>query len=187
MLVGDLIQTSNKQNLTEEVRKGSRLALLNSVPESDMVVYKPKGKAEHTVTVFTDIDCGYCRKFHKEMKDYLAKGIKVRYMSFPRAGKGSDSYKKAATVWCSKDPNKAMDNAKLGKDFKISEKLCDKTGTIDNAMSLVRKLGLRGTPALMLEDGTIVPGYMPADKLKATLDNAKKNQALTSSKNVNAG
>lgn len=181
MFVGDVfnVNKSVRTSLTEDVRKQARLDVLNSIPESDMVVYTPEsGKVEHTVTVFTDIDCGYCRKFHKEMKDYLAKNIKVRYMSFPRAGVGSESYNKARTVWCSKDRNKAMDDAKLGNDFKASTDLCDDK-SVDNSYALVRKLGLRGTPALLLDDGSLLPGYMPADRLRATLDRFKEQQTLS--------
>lgn len=188
MFVGDVydIKQSARESLTENVRKQARLAVLNTIPESDMVVFTPEsGNIEHTITVFTDIDCGYCRKFHQEMNDYLAKNIKVRYLSFPRAGKGSDSYKKAQTVWCSDDRQQAMNNAKLNNDFKIADKLCN-TQVIDNSMEIVRKIGLRGTPALLLEDGTLLPGYMPADRLKATLDN-NKNRAVSGMNNVTAG
>ena len=188
MLVGDVIAIDKPQkaNLTEDVRKTSRFDLVNAVPESNMVVFNPKGKVEHTVTVFTDVDCGYCRKFHSEMQAYLDKGIKVRYMAFPRAGMDSDSYNKAVTVWCAKDPKKAMDNAKLAgaEAFKADEKLCDKKSMINDSMALVRKLGLNGTPALVLEDGTLIPGYMPADKLRVALDDlASKRKEATASSN----
>ncbi len=188
MFVGDVydVKQSARESLTENVRKQARLAVLNTIPESDMVVYTPtSGTIEHTVTVFTDIDCGYCRKFHTEMNDYLAKNIKVRYLAFPRAGLGSDSYKKAQTVWCSDNRQKAMDSAKLTNDFKAADKLCD-SKVIDNSMELVRKIGLRGTPALILEDGTLLPGYMPADRLKATLD-SNKNRALSGMNGASAG
>lgn len=189
MFVGDVydVNKSTRQSLTEDLRKQSRLAVINNIPESDMVVYTPKGNVEHTITVFTDIDCGYCRKFHQEMNDYLAKGIKVRYMAFPRAGIGSSSYNKVKTVWCSEDPNKAMDSAKLANDFQAAEKLCDNKA-VDNSMAVVRKLGLRGTPALLLDDGTLLPGYMPADKLRAALDrNKQQSLSQTGNRDSNAG
>ncbi|MBP9721648.1 MAG: DsbC family protein [Gammaproteobacteria bacterium] len=182
LFVGDVIaidKSQQKRSLTEEVRKSVRLDVLNSLKESDMVVFKPK-KVEHVVTVFTDVDCGYCRKFHSEMQAYLEKGIEVRYMAFPRAGKDSDSYNKAVTVWCAKDQKAAMNKAKLTEDFKADSKLCDKKSVIDKSLEVVRKLGLNGTPALLLEDGTLVPGYMPADKLSFALDqNKKRNEAVS--------
>jgi len=179
MIVGDVISLDKKLNFTEGVRKDARLALVNSVPEKDMVVFNPSKKTEHTVTVFTDIDCGYCRKFHKEMQSYLDQGIKVRYIAFPRAGKNSESYNKIVTVWCSKDRNKAMNEAKLTEAFK-SAPLCEQSKVVDHQLELVAKLGLRGTPALVFDDGTLMPGYMPADKLKAALDNEKKNKTANS-------
>lgn len=189
MFVGDLLSMAGptQVNLTEEVRKESRLSVMKELSEDDMVVYEPKsGKADYTVTVFTDIDCGYCRKFHKELDTYLDKNIKVRYLSFPRAGVGSNSYNKARTVWCAKDRNKAMNDAKLGNDFKADEKLCS-NDSVDKALGLVRKLGLNGTPALLFEDGTLLPGYMPADALKAALDNLKERQQAQTSMAPTAG
>lgn len=180
MFVGDVIAIDQPQktNLTEEVRKTSRKDLLKSVSESDMIVFMPKGeKPQHVVTVFTDVDCGYCRKFHSEMDSYLKQGIEVRYMPFPRAGIDSDSYNKAATVWCAKDPRESMNKAKLTETFKADKTLCNKKSIIDDSLAIVRKLGLNGTPALLLEDGTLIPGYMPADKLKAALDGLSKRNA----------
>jgi thiol:disulfide interchange protein DsbC len=183
MFVGDVISLDKqgRTNLTEEVRKSSRYTLLQAIPESDMVVFTPKSKVEHMVTVFTDVDCGYCRKFHSEIQAYLDKGIKIRYLPFPRAGKNSDSYNKAATVWCAKDPQDAMNKATLTETFKADATLCAKKSVVDNSLNVVRKLGLNGTPALLLEDGTLIPGYMPADNLKAALDDhSKKKQAMSS-------
>jgi thiol:disulfide interchange protein DsbC len=176
LFVGDLLAINRpvQTNLTEEVRKESRLAVLKDLSEKDMVVYNPKsGNPDYTVTVFTDIDCGYCRKFHQELNSYLDQNIKIRYLSFPRAGIGSDSYNKAKTVWCAEDRNKVMDEAKLNNDFKAATDLCA-TDAIDKSMELVRKLGLNGTPALLLDDGTLLPGYMPASALKSTLDGLKQ-------------
>ena len=181
MFIGNVIAIDKPQkvNLTEDVRKESRKELLNTVPESDMIVFAPKdGKVDHVVTVFTDVDCGYCRKFHSEISSFTDKGIKVRYMAFPRAGLDSDSYKKAVTVWCAGDlkaQQKAMNEAKLTEKFKAKE-LCDKKQIVNNSMAIVQKLGLNGTPALLLEDGTLIPGYMPADKLRAALDENAKEQ-----------
>lgn len=192
MFVGDLLAINKpvQENLTENVRKTTRKALLDQISEEDMVIYTPKsGDYDYTVTVFTDIDCGYCRKFHSEMAQYLDNNIRVRYLSFPRAGKYdrrnpselSASYKKAKTVWCSADRNKAMDSAKSGSDdFKFDGELCD-TQSVDKSMALVSKFGINGTPALVLDDGTVLPGYMPAKALRAALDSNKERQQASSS------
>ncbi|MDD1612813.1 MAG: DsbC family protein, partial [Methylococcaceae bacterium] len=102
LLQGHLVDLASRTDLTEEKLSGARKTAIDKVGEENMIIFKPKiGK--YKVTVFTDIDCGYCRKLHSEIDQYLAEGITVRYMFYPRAGKGSDSYKKAVSVWCADD------------------------------------------------------------------------------------
>ena len=165
MLQGELIDVKNRKSLTEPRRREAILVLLDSVSEDDMIVFKPE-KVKHVVTVFTDIDCGYCRKLHNEMDNYLAEGIEVRYMMFPRAGAGSESYKKAVAVWCSDDRNAAMTNAKNGRALDM--KTCK--NPINRHMDLVQQLGARGTPFIILESGDTQPGYVPAKQLARLLD-----------------
>jgi thiol:disulfide interchange protein DsbC len=165
MLQGELIDVQNRKSLTEPRRREIARGLLDSVSEDKMIVFKPE-KVKHVVTVFTDIDCGYCRKLHNEMDNYLAEGIEVRYMMFPRAGVGSESYKKAVAVWCSDDRNAAMTRAKSGKTLDM--KTCD--NPVDQHMKLVQQLGARGTPFIVLEDGGTQPGYVPARQLARLLD-----------------
>lgn len=167
MLQGELIDVQNRKSLTEPRRREAIRVLMDSVSEDDMIIFKP-GKVKHVVTVFTDIDCGYCRKLHNEMDDYLAEGIEVRYMMFPRAGVGSESYRKAVAVWCADDRNVAMTNAKTGKALEM--KSCE--NPLDQHMNLVRQLGARGTPFIVLEDGSTQPGYVPAKQLAKLLDQA---------------
>ena len=135
-----------------------------------MIVFEPE-KIEHTITVFTDIDCGYCRKLHQQMDGYNDLGIRIRYMAFPRAGIDSASFDKAADVWCAKDRHQAMDDAKDG--IKVSAKSCD--NPVKAQYELGRKIGVKGTPALFLESGQMLPGYVPPKRLKQLLD----EQALT--------
>ena len=134
-----------------------------------MIWFAPE-KYDHTVTVFTDIDCGYCRKLHNEMEGYNDKGIRVRYMFFPRAGVGSKSYQKAVSVWCSDDRRDALTKSKQGKQ--IPMKTCN--NPIDVHMALAQDLGLRGTPLVVLDDGTIQPGYAPPDKVAQSYKQAVK-------------
>lgn len=175
LIIGNIIDLDNQVNLTENLRKEARKKVLDAYPVSDMIVYKPKGTPKAVLTIFTDIDCGYCRKLHNERQDYLNNGYELRYIAFPRAGVGSESYKKAVTVWCSKDKNKSLTEAKLSKDFKIAAELC-KNHPIDKSLVLVEKLGLNGTPAIVLEDGTMMPGYIPANALGPILAKNKSNQ-----------
>jgi thiol:disulfide interchange protein DsbC len=165
MLQGELIDVKNRKSLTEPRRREAIRVLLDSVSEDDMIIFKPE-KVKHVVTVFTDIDCGYCRKLHNEMDNYLAEGIEVRYMMFPRAGAGSESYKKAVAVWCSDDRNAAMTSAKNGRALDM--KSCE--NPVDRHMELVQQLGARGTPFIILESGDTQPGYVPAKQLARLID-----------------
>ena len=137
------------------------------------MVFAPEKEVKHTISVFTDIDCGYCRKLHQEMAEYNKHGIKVRYLAYPRAGVGSEAYEKAVSVWCADDRQKAMTAAKTGGELK--QKTCD--NPVEAQFMLGQQLGISGTPALMLEDGQIFPGYVPADRLITMLDKAKQQAA----------
>jgi thiol:disulfide interchange protein DsbC len=166
---GDLIDIRTKENISQGFRNKAIVTAVNSMGEDSMIIYGKKS-LKHTVTVFTDIDCGYCRKLHKEVKKYNQLGIRIRYMAYPRAGIGSDSFKKAEAVWCSKDRVKALTQAKNGT--KITSEKCD--SPVAKQYALGNIIGIRGTPALVLEDGTIVPGYIPAARLAQALNQAKK-------------
>lgn len=171
VIQGDVISLETRQNITENKRVSLRKQALAGLDEADMIVYAPTKKTEHTLTVFTDIDCGYCRKLHQQMDDYNKLGIRIRYMAFPRAGIDSASFDKAEDVWCSKDRQKAMDDAKDG--INVSADSCD--SPVKAHYELGRKIGVQGTPALFLESGQMLPGYVPPTRLKQVLD----EQALT--------
>jgi thiol:disulfide interchange protein DsbC len=164
LLQGNLYDIDTRTNLTEASQNAVRKAALDAVNEDEMVIFAPEDP-KYTVTIFTDIDCGYCRKLHKEMHAYNEKGISVRYMFYPRSGVGSPSFDKAVSVWCADDRNQALTDAKNGKP--VEPKTCE--NPIANQYALGGDLGLRGTPAIFLEDGESIPGYVPADRLAATL------------------
>lgn len=167
MLQGDLMDVHAQKNLTEVKRGAGRLKLVNTLSENAMIVFSPKNQpVKHTITVFTDVDCSYCRKMHSEMAELNRHGIKVRYLMFPRTGKNSPSYDKAESVFCSKDRNAALTRAKATGN--IEKKTC--VNPVDQHMVLVERLGLTGTPTLMLDDGRLVPGYVPAQRLSKLLD-----------------
>ena len=170
MLQGELVDVRKRESLTEPRRRKAIKAAVDTVSEDDMVIFTPE-KTKHTITVFTDIDCGYCRKLHNEMQQFLDAGIRVRYMFYPRAGVGSDSYKKAVAVWCADDRQAAMTAAKNNKPVEM--KTCK--NPIQEHMALVDKLGARGTPFIVLEDGGTQPGYVPAVKMARLLDSAAVN------------
>lgn len=164
LLQGQLFDAVAKKNITEGKLAEVRKAALTKIGEQNMIIFKPD-TVKHTVSVFTDIDCGYCRKLHSEIDQYLAQGISVRYLFFPRAGKGSDSYKKAVSVWCASDRQKALTEAKKGGT--PESKSCD--NPVDRHMELGEAFGMSGTPMIVTEKGNVLPGYVPAAQLAKIL------------------
>ena len=173
---GSLFEAGDNQlvDLTAKRGDAKRQKLLASVNVDDMVVFQSKGEQKAVVNVFTDVDCGYCRKLHREVPRLNELGITVRYLAYPRAGVYSDkkrtkftgSYKKLKSVWCDSDRPAAMSKAKA-TGF-IKENLnCD--APIEAQLALGEQFGVRGTPALIFETGELVPGYMPADELAKKL------------------
>jgi thiol:disulfide interchange protein DsbC len=167
LLHGDLLDIGSQKNLTEERRQAARSKLLTRIGEQDMIIFSPK-KPKYTVTVFTDIDCGYCRVLHKDMKGYEEQGIAIRYLFFPRAGLNSESARKADAVWCAKDRRDALTRAKQGESLPPGK--C-KTPVAAHYQAGV-DIGVRGTPAIVTQDGRMIPGYQPPAELRKTLDSA---------------
>jgi thiol:disulfide interchange protein DsbC len=133
-----------------------------------MVVFAPE-KTKHTVTVFTDIDCPYCVRFHQQVPELNENGVKVRYLAFPRSGVDSAAYRKAVSVWCAEDRSRAMTDAKAGRN--VPEKSCD--NPVGEHFETGRALGITGTPTLVLDNGKVVPGYVPTNQLIAALNGAR--------------
>lgn len=157
VIAGDMYDLGSNDNLSEQRRNGVRAKMISAVPESEMVVFGPKS-AKHTITVFTDIDCGYCRQLHSQMADYNKLGIRVRYLSFPRTGPGSESWTKAERVWCAPNRNDALTRAKRGENLDV--KPCDKA-PVGRHYKLGQQLALQGTPAIVTASGEMLPGYIP--------------------------
>ncbi|MDP1707656.1 MAG: DsbC family protein [Gammaproteobacteria bacterium] len=164
LLQGDLIDVERGENLTEVNRSQARLKIVSAIDENSMIVYAPK-QVKHTITVFTDPDCAYCRKMHGEMPAYNKQGIKMRYLAFPRSGVDTPSYEKSVSVWCAKDRAVAMTRAKRGEE--MAKKTCDDPVQIH--LQAARKIGISGTPTLILEDGSLIPGYVPPERLAEIL------------------
>jgi thiol:disulfide interchange protein DsbC len=158
MIEGDLFDLKTSRNVSEEAKSVIRLSAIEKLGADNMLVYKPE-KVKNTVTVVTDIDCPYCRRLHSEIPDYMKNDIQVRYIFMPL--KGAADMKKTVSVWCADDQQQALDTAKSGG--KVKEKTCD--NPIKEHLAVARELGVRGTPAILLEDGRLLPGYVPIDKL----------------------
>lgn len=166
LLQGNLIDMKSRIDLSEERRKEIRTAAIEELGENKMIVF-PAKSAKHEITVFTDIDCTYCRKLHREIGQYNERGITVRYVMFPRSGIDTPSYDKAVAVWCEDNQQEAMTRAKAGEKLTGSRD-CD--NPVEEHLKLGETMGLRGTPAIVMADGEMLPGYVPADKLAAALD-----------------
>ena len=157
LVQGMVYDIANKRDLTEEKKSVMRKAALAGVPKDRMISFPAKDE-KHRVTVFTDIDCGYCRKLHQQIAEYNNLGISVDYLFFPRSGPNTPSFDKAITVWCSPDRNKAFTEAKAGVD--LEKKTCD-NHPITADFELGQKLGVNGTPMIVAADGSQIGGYVP--------------------------
>lgn len=162
MIDGDLINLSTNKNYSEDAKTAIRMSEIDALGEPNMVVYKPE-TVKHTITVVTDINCPYCR-LHKEIPQYLGNGIKVRYIFMPL--KGNEDINKTVSVWCADDRKAALDVANASGV--IEPKECN--NPILKHMELARKLGVRGTPAIILENGDMLPGYVQMNKLVTQLN-----------------
>ena len=166
--LGDLHQVTGDGfvNITEQRRDVQRKELLAAVDPKDMIVFSPKGEPRATISVFTDVTCFYCQKLHLEVPELTKNGVEVRYLAYPRAGVGSDGYSMLATAWCSDDPQDTLTRLKAKQS--VPEKDCD-DNPIAEQFQLGQTLGVRGTPAIVTEDGRLIPGYQAADELMANI------------------
>jgi len=162
---GALYDVTAKKNLSEGALAGMRKELLKTIPVSERIVFAPPNP-KHTVAIFTDIECGYCRKFHNDIAEYNKQGIAVQYLAFPRMGIGSDDFKQMVSVWCSTDRKKALTEAKAGRA--LPKKDCKNTVTMQYDVG--QRAGLTGTPMILAEDGTQIGGYVPPQQLREALD-----------------
>lgn len=161
-IVGDMFEVLSKRNITEQKREAVRKASVARVSVADMIVFAP-AKPKHTVTVFTDVECAYCRKFHSEIEKYNELGIAVRYVAMPREGKGSRAWSTMESVWCSADRRAALTRAK--RDQPVSRRADCKAPQIETQWTIAHELGFQGTPSIVLEDGRLVAGYLPPKEL----------------------
>lgn len=157
---GEMIDLVSRENMTDQALKVARKSELAKIDDKIMIIFPAKNE-KHKITIFSDIDCGYCRKLHAQISSYTDAGITVRYLFFPRSGPNTESYFKAVSVWCAKDRNKALTDAKLND--KVANKTC--ANPVDEHMRMAQVFGVAGTPAIIADDGTMVPGFVPANEL----------------------
>jgi len=154
---GNMLQNTTK----DEINLKRKSILDEAFSEDDFISFKSENE-KHKVTIFTDVDCGYCRKFHNEIKDFNDLGITINYVAFPRSGLGSDSYNKIVTAWCSKDPKDILTKMKQGIDVQLS--MCQ-DHPVETHFLLGQKIGITGTPAIIKSNGELLPGYLPPEEL----------------------
>ena len=165
---GDIINVETSANVSEETRARARATMLHGVDPASMIVFKPaNGVAKHTVTIFTDVDCGYCRQFHREIDKVTALGIEVHYLFYPRTGPNTESWTKAEEVWCAPDHNSALTRAKLGGELPENHNCAT---PVETHYELGQRIGVRGTPAIFNEAGDLIGGYLPPASLAKVLD-----------------
>lgn len=167
VFAGDMFRAGSDglQNLSAERRQVKNLEKIAAVPTDEMIIFSPTVQTRATITVFTDVDCQYCRALHRDMDKLLDKGIEVRYMAYPRGGEQAGSFQKMISVWCSSDRKKALSQAKNGQD--LPSLTCD--NPVLKHYALGNDIGITGTPAILFPDGTLLPGYVDADRLAAML------------------
>lgn len=167
VLMGEIIDVGLERknwNITDKTLNVVRKKVLENIDTKDMIVFKASNKKKPVgvVNVFTDIDCGYCQRFHKEVASLNDSGIEVRYIAFPRGGFDSSGYKKAVSVWCSGEQQKMLTAAKNRDEVPLAQ--CD-NNPVAEQVSFGKKMGITGTPTLILQDGRKIPGYMKAEDL----------------------
>jgi thiol:disulfide interchange protein DsbC len=165
LLQGDLIDLDRKVNLSEESRDEARQTMMSEIPREHMIIFSPE-EVMYSINVFTDVDCTYCRRLHSQIDEYLAQGIEVRYLLYPRNGPRSASWVTAEQVWCSDNRNEALTLAKLDQKFQTKE--CD-SSMVSAHYLMGQDTGLQGTPAIVFDNGELVSGYVPADRLSERL------------------
>ncbi|RFA26367.1 hypothetical protein CAI21_16890 [Alkalilimnicola ehrlichii] len=166
MVQGELVDIREQRSLTEASRTLQRQAHLSRIDPAELITYPAQGETKHRVIVVTDIDCPYCRRMHAYMDDINALGIEVSYLQMPRAGVGSESYRKAVSVYCADNPQEAMDRAKAGGS--VANNNCE--NPVRSHMELTAQLGINATPTTVTEDGAVIPGYMEAEALLRRLE-----------------
>lgn len=167
LFAGDMYQTTPRglMNITASKRQEQALEDLAKVPSSEMIVFSPAGETRASIHVFTDVDCQYCQKLHGDMDKLNAQGIEVRYLAYPRGGERAASLDKMISVWCADDRKKALTQAKNKQNLPTLE--CD--SPVLEHYRIGNRFGISGTPALVLPDGQVVPGYLDVDRLTAVL------------------
>ena len=164
---GDMYRTTpdGLLNLSTATRQEANQRKVAAIPDAEAIIYQPEGEVKATVTVFTDVDCTFCRRLHGDREALLDYGIRIRYLAYPRGGENAESYEKMISVWCSEDRHRSMNQAKNGQNLPGRD--CETPVLAHYALG--NELGIQGTPALVFPDGRLIPGYVEPPRLAAML------------------
>ena len=163
LVLGDIFKIKNEElvNLSREKNYSKAKDMLQKIDEKSLIKFSPK-EIKHKVYVFTDVDCGFCRKFHNQISSYLDQGIQVNYLAFPRSGTDSDTYKKMSIAWCSPNRQEVLTGLKKDKDF---EQIDCEDNPIKTHFELAKSIDIQGTPTIISQSGFTIPGYIEAKEL----------------------
>ncbi|WP_260294777.1 DsbC family protein [Sedimenticola hydrogenitrophicus] len=170
LIEGEIIDLEQQKNLTNPRLNEVTVAAVDAIGEQNMLIFEPAGPARYSVTVFTDIDSAYSRKLHQEIEQYTRRGIRVRYLFYPRAGLESSSFDKAAAVWCSPDRTRALREAMAGEAVEAAS--C--VNPVGDHWRLGGRMGISGAPVIVLENGDMLPGYVSAERLYEVLGKIRR-------------
>ncbi len=178
MIAGDMfsIEPGGFARYEDPAIVEKRKQLASQLDQEDAIVFAPEGESKAVVYVFTDVDCGYCRRLHSQMTSYQDGGetkpgyndlgIEIRYLAYPRAGVGSPSARKLETAWCAEDQQAVLDRLKNLQS--VDNQTCE-NNPVAQHYRLGGEFGVNGTPALVLPDGKVQPGYVPPEQLAQIL------------------
>jgi thiol:disulfide interchange protein DsbC len=169
LLKGDLVDLNSKTDLTRVAETRARKEVLGSLPADSLLTYRPEGKVKHVIYVFSDIDCPYCQRLHADLPTLNGYGVEVRYLFFPRSGLGTPSARKAESVWCAKNRDRAYDRAMDGES--VTPTSCPNPVARDYQLGV--QMGIRGTPTIVLSNGEVLPGYLPPQQLLEAISQAQ--------------
>lgn len=166
-IYGDMykIDSNRITNITGNEIKARRLNIINSIPSNELISFKSKNEL-FSITIFTDVDCGYCRKLHSQIEEYNKIGITVKYAAFPRSGIGTQTFTRMVGAWCADDPKKVITDLKNDKDINLD--FCDNQPVAKHYV-IGQRLGISGTPAIITPDGDLIPGYVSPEELLTRL------------------
>ena len=166
LIQGELIDTQARRNLTEDRIKALTAVKFSDLPLNDAIKVV-QGKGERQIAVFADPNCGYCKRFERDMQS--VDNVTMHVFLIPILS--PDSVEKSRNIWCAKDQAKAWQDYML-KGEKSTSATCD-TKALERNLAFAHKYKITGTPTIIFTDNTRVPGAISAKDVEKRLSLAK--------------